>query len=316
MHTDPDKLTGAVKKLAKEEGFNLVGISSAEPLTQAGQRLRRAVQAGCTAGMTYLQRNPAQRVHPKALFPWARSIICVGLNYHFVPLSTTKNHRRLLISRYALGRDYHLVLAEKLQLFKDKLPRTIHRGFRSHLAVDTSALMEKPLAQRAGLGWQGKNSLVINPEYGSWIFLGELLSDLDLTPDTPAENQCGSCTACIDACPTGALAEPHLLDARKCLSYLTVEHKGPVPAGVLEKANKKNVCIYGCDICQEVCPFNQDTPQTKERQFHPRDEILNLSLDDLLTMSEAEFEKVFSDAPLARLSYRQFRRNVQLLKKA
>ncbi len=291
----------------------MVGISSAEPLTQAGQRLRRAVQIGCTAGMSYLQRNPAQRARPQALFPWARSIICVGLNYHFVPLSTTKNHCRLLISRYALGRDYHLVLAEKLQLFKDKLPRTIGREFRSRVAVDTLALMEKPLAQRAGVGWGGKNSLVINPEYGSWIFLGELLSDLDLTFDEPIENQCGNCRACIDACPTGALSELGLLDARKCLSYLTTEHKGNIPPQVFGKTSKKNVCIYGCDICQEVCPFNRDTPQTKEQQFHPRAETLDLNIEQLRSLTEPRFKKLFSDTPLARLSYQQFRRNLQSL---
>ncbi|MCK4851303.1 MAG: DUF1730 domain-containing protein, partial [Phycisphaerae bacterium] len=140
MNNDPHKLARAVKKLAKQEGFDLAGISSAEPLTQAGQRLRRAVRSGCTAEMTYLQRNPTQRARPKALFPWARSIICLGLNYHFVPLSTTRNHRQPLISRYALGRDYHLVLAEKLKSFQDKLQNIIGRDFRSRVAVDTLAL--------------------------------------------------------------------------------------------------------------------------------------------------------------------------------
>ncbi len=187
--------------------------------------------------------------------------------------------------------------------------------------------MEKPLAQRAGLGWQGKNSLLINPKFGSWIFLAELITDLELTPDQPMNNKCGDCKLCIDACPTGALSELGQLDASKCLSYLTVEHKGNFPPPILEiiKAHSKtpaqanqtyiNPCaVYGCDICQEVCPFNQDTPETKEPQFHPQNKILNLTLDDLASMSQTRFKNVFSDTPLARLSYQQFQRNVDFLK--
>ena len=377
MTTDLDKSARAVKKLGYQLGFDLVGITSADPLTQPGQRLRQAIDSGCTAEMHYLKRNPTQRSHPKSLFPWASSIISVGISYHWLPLgppqshhlvrlshsaspnlapfsptkdcqtpppSRTPNPHQPLISRYALGRDYHLVLAEKLKLFKDELQNIVGREFRNRLAVDTLAIMEKPLAQRAGLGWQGKNSLLINPKFGSWIFLGELLTELDLTPDAPGKNQCGNCTACIDACPTGALSELGLLDARKCLSYLTIEHKGDFPLEILEtiKAQSKRgteaqrhkgtkgksrkdteggeryigqCAVYGCDICQEVCPFNQDTPRTKEPQFYPPDEILNLSLDDLRSMSQTRFEKVFCGGPIARLSYQQFLRNLQLLEK-
>ena len=182
MITDPDKLAGAVKKLGKEVGFDLVGISSAEPLVQAGQRLCQAIQSGHTAEMHYLQRDPTQRANPQARFPWANGIISVGLNYNSLPPGPTSSPNpgaAKLISRYALGRDYHLVLSEKLRLFKDKLAQIVGRDFRSRLAVDTLAIMEKPLAQRAGLGWQGKNSLIINSTYGSWIFLGELITDLE-----------------------------------------------------------------------------------------------------------------------------------------
>ena len=315
MITDPHKFTGAVKKLGKEVGFDLVGITSAEPLVQAGQRLCQAIQSGHTAGMGYLERNPSQRANPKGRFPWARGIICVGLNYNFVPPDPTPSPNpgaAKLISRYALGRDYHLVLSEKLRLFKDKLAQIVGRDFRSRLAVDTFALMEKPLAQRAGLGWLGKNSLIINPQFGSWIFLAELLTELSLSPDEPMENQCDNCTACIDACPTGALSEPGILDARKCLSYLTVEHKGDIPAAIIELVTKEDVCIFGCDICQEVCPFNRDRPQTKEPQFRGRAEIINLSLKELRSLTKPQFKKLFAQTPLARLSYHKLQQNLHL----
>ena len=202
---------------------------------------------------------------------------------------------------------------QKLERLEQQNMR-LDRDFRNQLAVDTLALMEKPLAQRAGLGFQGKNSLIINPKFGSWIFLGELLTELSLSPDEPMENQCQDCTACIDACPTGALSEPGILDARKCLSYLTIEQKGDISARIIEMANKENVCIYGCDICQEVCPFNRDTPKSKEEQFHPRAEILNLNIKQLRSLTEPQFKRLFSDTPLARLSYQKLQRNVELLR--
>lgn len=331
MSTDPHKLSGAVKNLALELGFDLVGITSAAPLVQAGQRFCQAVRSGHTADMHYLQRDPDQRSSPQARFPWAKGIISVGLNYHFVPPGPTSNPKATnpattnhsapgpeksgLISCYALGRDYHLVMSEKLKLFQEKLAQTIGQDFRNRLAVDTLAIMEKPLAQRAGLGFQGKNSLLINPKFGSWIFLGELITGLDLAPDLPAQNQCGDCRACLDACPTGALLEPGILDARKCLSYLTIECKGDIPPQIIAKITTENTCIFGCDLCQQVCPFNRDTPKTKERQFHPRVEILNLNVEQLSDLTEPQFQKLFVDTPLARLSYQQFQRNFRLLRK-
>ena len=322
MSTDPDRLTGIVKETARRVGFDLVGISSAEPLAEAGRRLVQAVRKGCTAGMAYLERDPSARSKPRSLAPWARSIICLGVNYHFLPLSGPTGRHQVPLSRYALGQDYHLVLGEKLELFRAELQEVSQLEFRSRIAVDTSPLLEKPLAQRAGLGWQGKHTLLINKKFGSWFFLGEVLTDLELTPDSPAANQCGSCTACIEACPTGALSEAGLLDARKCLSYLTIEHRGEFPLGILDKIKahqtkgpkRSSLCLYGCDICQEVCPFNRGTPGTSQKQFHPRPELLYLRFEELNQMSEPQFKQTFSGTALARLSYEQFCRNLQALK--
>ena len=318
MPDDADKLAVIVKETARRVGFDLVGVSSAEPLPEAGRRLGQAVRKGYTADMAYLERNPLARSKPRSLVPWAGSVICLGINYNYLPAEA-----HLPLSRYALGRDYHLVLAEKLQLFTRELRDLLGRDFRSRIAVDTSPLLEKPLAQRAGLGWQGKHTLLVNKKFGSWVFLGELLTDLELTPDSPAANQCGQCGACTDACPTGALSEAGFLDARKCLSYLTIEHEGDFPPAILEKIKthqattpkQSSLCVYGCDICQEVCPFNRGTPGTSQKQFHPRPELLNLRFDELGQISETQFKQTFFNTPVARLSYQQFRRNLQALKR-
>ena len=307
MITDPHKSASIINALAEQQGFDLLGITSAEPLTHAGQNLLKAVGNGHTADMSYLQRNPLARSQPKTLAPWARSVICLAINYHYLPAES-----HLFLSRYALGRDYHLVLTEKLRLFEAELEKLLQRKLRSRIAVDTSPIMEKPLAQRAGLGWQGKNTLLINKRFGSWIFLAELLTDLELPSDAPAANQCGQCRACIDACPTNALSEPGALDARKCLSFLTIEYQGHFPPQLTQKAQAASQCLYGCDICQKVCPFNRHTPRTLHEQFHPRSELLNIKCDDLPRMTQPQFERLFAQTPVARLSYRRFRRNLRL----
>jgi len=306
MITDPHKSADTVKALAAQQGFDLAGITSADPLPQAAHNLLQAVVQGHTADMSYLNRHPLTRSQPKGLTPWARSVICLGTNYNYFSADA-----HLPVSRYALSRDYHRVLAEKLQFFTRELQNLLGRDFHSRIAVDTSPIMEKPLAQRAGLGWQGKNTLLINERFGSWLFLAEFLTDLELPSDAPVAGKCGSCTACIDACPTGALSQPGLLDARKCLSYLTIEYKGDLPLRMAQKT--KSACIYGCDICQQVCPFNRHTPRTLHEQFHPRPELLSIKCDDLVGMTQPQFERVFAETPVARLSYRQFRRNLQLL---
>ena len=311
MITDPHKLAHTVKDFARQLGFDLVGITSAEPLPQAGQNLLKAVRNGYTADMSYLQRDPLARSQPKSLAPWARSVICLAINYHYLPAES-----HLPLSRYALSRDYHLVFTEKLRLFQAELEKLLQRKFRTRFAVDTSPIMEKPLAQRAGLGWQGRNTLLINKRFGSWIFLAELLTDLELPFDASAANQCGQCRACIDACPTNALSEPGVLDARKCLSFLTIENKGDIPTQIVQEAKavekERGRCLFGCDICQQVCPFNRDTPRTSEKQFLPDPQLLHLRLGEFNRISEPQFKQMFSDTPVVRLSYRQFRRNLHL----
>ena len=317
MSAEPQNPTALAKQLARRLGFDLVGVTSVDDLPESARRLAQAVEKGCTAGMTYLARDPARRASPRAFKPWARSIITAGINYHALPLSPTNSGPRPLISRYALARDYHLALKEKLRQLTAELAECLGRPFRSFSSVDTSPMMEKPLAARAGLGWQGKNSLVINDKFGSWIFLAELLTDLDLTPDSPAENRCGSCRACIDACPTGALSEPGQLDARKCISYLTVEHKGdftPADLEMFRSFKPTGGYLFGCDICQQVCPFNQDTPLTHERQFQPRPELLNLTIEQADGMDESQFKAFTSETAMQRLTYQQFQRNLHALR--
>ena len=306
-----------VKHLAHHLGFDLVGITTADDLPESAARLFQAVEKGCTAGMDYLTRDPARRASPRAFKPWALGIITMGINYHAVPLSPTNSGHRPLISRYALARDYHLLLKEKLRQLTAELTESLGRPFRSFPAVDTSPLMEKPLAARSGIGWQGKNTLLINDRFGSWIFLAELLTDLDLTPDTPAANRCGSCRACIDACPTGALSEPGQLDARKCISYLTVEHKGEFTPAIVETIRSfkgTSGYLFGCDICQQVCPFNQDTPITREEQFHTRADLLNLTAEQAEAITETQFKDLTRETAMQRLTYQQFQRNLRALR--
>ena len=318
IDAEPEQLTALVRKLARQVGFELVGVSSANELPEAGQRLTQAIEKNYIAGMGYLRQNPAQRARPKAFKPWAKTVISVGINYNTVPLSTTGQAGAGLISRYALGRDYHLVVREKLRKLAAELAKSLSRDFRSCVAVDSSPLMEKPLAQRAGIGWQGKNSLIINKQFGSWIFLGELLTDLEPAVDKPAVNRCGSCRACIEACPTGALSEPGVLDARKCISYLTVEHKGKFSLDMIEKVRtagkQTGGYLFGCDICQEVCPFNRDRPCSREKEFQPREQLLKLSLEEAGQMSQAQFKELSCGTALGRLSFEQFRRNVRAVK--
>ena len=312
MTTDPQKSASIIKALAERQGFDLVGITSADPLPQDHQRLCRAVRDGHTADMAFLRRDPSARADPKALAPWARTIICLGLSYHYLPLDAQP-----LVARYALGRDYHLVLKEKIQLLAEQLHAQFGRDFRSRFAVDTLPIMEKPLAQRAGLGWQGRNTLIISERFGSWILLAELITDLELPPDVPEEDRCGQCRACVDACPTGALSETGRLDARKCLSYLTIEHKEDFSPQVAKKSQSRDIqigqCVYGCDICQQVCPFNRHTPTAREDQLCPRPELLKLSLNDLVSITEPEFKRLFAQTTVSRLSFSRFRRNIHFV---
>lgn len=239
-----------IKKYAKSLGFNLVGITNADPLDELG-RLDDAISSGRIAAMKWLAKAPLKRCDPRSLMPTAKSVICSALKYGENGLGQSQHVDRRR-ARFARGEDYHSVVRNKLealwQEIKQKTPEA-----NAKIAVDTSPILEKALAARAGLGWIGKNTLLVNRQSGSWFVLGVIFTDLDLMIDKPAANMCGDCVSCIDACPTSALVKANTLDANKCISYLTIENKGPIP-------EKINALVpdgaYGCDLCQIACPFN------------------------------------------------------------
>lgn len=254
--------------------------------------------------MAYMARDPERRLFPEKLLPGARSVICVVQNYatsHVHPDDPTRGK----ISRYAWGEDYHEVIKDKLFRMKDLLEE---RGARAKVCVDTAAVLEKPWAHRAGIGWQGKHTNLISRDLGSWYFLGEILTDAELEYDAVHEgSHCGTCTRCIDLCPTGAIVAPFVLDSRKCISYLTIEHRGVIDRDLRDKMGN---WIYGCDICQDVCPWNRFAQEETDPRFHPREGNLAPSLVELLGLSPEGFREKFRKSPIKRAKYPGFLRNV------
>jgi len=297
-----------VKSVARECGFELAGVARAEPTEQTTDdfnRLERWVESGMAGEMRYMtDRRKELRRDPRSLLASARSVICVGKLYNTAP-----EVRDPPISRYAWGsRDYHDVLREGLEHMVERLATIA--PFESKICVDTAPLLERTYGRLAGLGWIGKNTCLIHEPAGSWFFLGEILTSLDLVPDSPPPDRCGSCTRCIEACPTQALvpdlsqgADSWTLDSRRCISYLTIEARGPVPeelrAGV-------GAHVFGCDICQEVCPWNSRAPLSEEAAFAPR-EIPPLPA--LARVTEEEFREFARGTPLTRPKYAGFMRN-------
>jgi epoxyqueuosine reductase len=299
-----------VKRIARECGFELVGVAPAEPTRQIAEdfgRYERWVDAGMAGEMRYLtDRRKDLRSDPRSLLASARSVICVGKLYN-----TTPERKDSPISRYAWGSgDYHEILREGLERMVKSL-MTI-APFEYKICVDTAPLLERTYARLAGLGWIGRNTCLINEPAGSWFFLGEILTSLELEPDFAPPGRCGSCTRCIDACPTQALVpdvlNPHgdswTLDARRCISYLTIELRGPVPE---ELRTGVGGHLFGCDICQDVCPWNSRAPVSEEAGFAPR-EIP--PLQDLARMTEEQFREFARGTPLTRPKYAGFARNV------
>ena len=289
-------ITRRIKSKAAELGFSKVGTAKIETLTAEGGRLLEWLASGYNASMAWMEHDIAKRIDPVNVQPNAKSVVCVALNY-FTTIqisSLQKNVGR--ISRYALGDDYHLVMTNRLQellyFIKSELP-----GAEGKCYVDTGPVMDKAWAARAGIGWLGKHTNVITKEFGSWVFLGEILLDAELEYDPPVLDQCGTCTACIDACPTQAIIKPYLLDSAKCISYLTIEHRGDLPNKL---ASKLDNWIYGCDICQDVCPWNRFQKETEEEAFKPRKENVAPKLEDIIGMEQTEFSGRFKDSAIKR----------------
>jgi len=293
----------SIKSKARELGFEKVGIARVGRAPHA-DFLRTWLDREFHGEMAYMERAPERREDPERVLAGARSVVCVAKNYH-TPGLHSQDPRRGRISRYAWGSDYHEVLLEKLQ----ELRRFIEgAGGRAKVCVDTSAVLEKPWAQEAGLGWQGKHSNLIARDLGSWFFLGEVVTDLDLEPDAPhAKDYCGTCTRCIDLCPTKAIVAPYVVDSRRCIAYLTIEHRGSIPR---ELRPLMGNLVFGCDICQDVCPWNKFAKVAPEREFYARDGNLVPALVELLGMSRDDFNRRFKDSPVRRAKHAGFLRNV------
>jgi epoxyqueuosine reductase len=297
-----------IKSLARACGFELAGITPAMPVSDASD-YHRWVAADFAGEMAYLTDRRAQlRNDPRSLLPSARSIVCVGKLYNGPqPYSTEFAPSDLAwISRYAWGEDYHDVLRRGLERLTERLLE--FEPFEYKICVDTAPLLERSYARLAGLGWIGKNTCLINQPLGSWFFLGEMLTSLDLEPDAPPPDRCGTCTRCIDACPTAALVPDgasYTLDSRLCISYFTIELRGAIPE---EHRGKIGNHVFGCDICQDVCPWNSRSPVTAEPAF----DAVHAAppLDRLARLSEEEFRRMFRDSPVRRAKYSGFLRNV------
>jgi epoxyqueuosine reductase len=289
-----------VKQFAVALGFDLCGITTADIAAQSDY-YRKWLEKEHHGEMQWLARDPLRRSDPRMVLYGARSVICVALNYYH-PRSDHPGRGR--IASYALGRDYHLLFEEKLAAFREWL--TQQAGGQHKVYVDTGPLLEKSLAARAGITWQAKSTINIHPKFGTWLFLGEILTTLELSPDRPANDHCGTCSRCIDACPTQAITAPYQLDARRCIAYLTLELKGSIPLELRPLIGDK---IYGCDDCLEVCPWNRFAKTSRETTLAPT-EATNRDLRDYLSLTREQFKNLFSESPILRIKRRGFLRNV------
>lgn len=300
----------AIKERALLEGFHKVGIVRAEPLTEEAPRLKEWLARAYHGEMSWMAREVEKRLDPRELFPQARSIVVVALNY-YTPDQHQEDPRTGKVSRYAWGDDYHDVLKTKLQSLlawiREQAP-----GAAGKICVDIQPTMDKAWAVRAGLGWLGKHTNVITPEYGSWIFIGELLLSLDLEPDAnPSEDHCGTCTMCIDACPTHAITEPYVVDSNRCISYATIELRGPeLPVAIQRDLSG---WLYGCDICQDVCPWNRFEESTDEARFAPREGNVNADLDEVLKLTPETYAARFRGSAMKRTKITGLQRNARAL---
>jgi len=306
MPTDLAHLAQSLKTRAKFLGFDRVGIASAHP-SQYRDYFRHWLDDGRAGTMDYLAARFAERTDPAAYLPGAAAVICVAMNYYhpLTPPDETSAPRRARVARYALGDDYHDIIKPRLHQLADWLceqaPDSQHR-----CAVDTAPVMEKELAARAGVGWLGKNTCIINPDIGSWILLGEVLTTLALPADQPATDRCGTCTRCIDACPTQAITQPYQLDATRCISYLTIEHSGGISLPL-------NNWLYGCDICQDVCPWNRRAVATLEPRLAPRFAAGTLDLDEVDSWTIEDYRQRLRGSAMKRVKLPVLQRNARLV---
>ncbi len=302
-----DSIREAIRAEARAIGFDAVGFAAAEAKPEVSAALDLWLAEGTHGDMGWMATTAERRRAPRSLWPEARSVIVLGTNYGPAgdPLALLDARDRGNVSVYAKGRDYHDLVKSRLK----QLARFIHQRYAAEVKVfvDTAPVMEKPLAQEAGLGWQGKHTNLVSRAFGSWLFLGEVFTTLELPPDEAETDHCGQCRRCLDVCPTGAFSAPYRLDARRCISYLTIEHKGPIPQELRAAIGNR---IYGCDDCLSVCPWNKFAQRSREAAFAPRAERSAPRLADLAQLDDASFREVFSGSPIKRVGRDRFVRNV------
>ncbi|NNE59092.1 MAG: tRNA epoxyqueuosine(34) reductase QueG [Hellea sp.] len=288
-------------------GFTRPFVTRTDRFANQNESLQNFVGQGFHGSMDWLETALSRRAHPNNMWPQARSVISLGMNYGPAedPLANLQQPELATISVYARNRDYHEVMKGRLKEAAGLLANDLSADVK--VFVDTAPLMEKPIAQLAGLGWQGKHTNLVSREYGSWLFLGTILTDAELTPDAPETDHCGNCRACLDICPTDAFPGPYKLDARKCISYLTIEHDGPVDEKLRSKMGNR---IYGCDDCLAVCPWNKFAQQAAEQKLAARDDLKAPKLAELAALSEADFRQKFAGSPIKRIGAARFKRNV------
>lgn len=303
-----------IKNKAKELGFDACGIAEVAPADSEALFFDRWIAEGCHAGMKYMENYRDIRLNPTGLVEGARSVISIALNYYPTVRQPADAPQ---IAYYAYGNDYHVVVKEKLSLLWQFIAEQCETAGQARpdstarLFTDSAPILERYWAWKAGLGWIGKNTNLIIPGKGSFFFLGEIVTTLALVYDTPQPNRCGACTRCLDACPTGALERPHRLNAVKCLSYLTIEHKGEIPP--LEASRLGNR-LYGCDTCQAVCPWNRFASPTNEEAFAPSPSLLALQKEDLKMLSREEYNRIFAHSAVKRAKYEGLMRTIHTLK--
>lgn len=303
--------TATIKSIAKDLGFDYCGVSKAEFLEEDAPRLESWLKNKAHGKMSYMENHFDKRLDPSKLVPGAKSVVSLMYNYYPEKDLTAENNDSHKIAKYAYGQDYHYVVKDRLKDFMHKLEAQIGH-IEGRVFVDSAPVMERQWAAKSGLGWIGKNTLLINKNQGSFFFLAELIIDLELEADGPIKDYCGTCTKCIDACPTDAIT-PYSLDASKCISYLTIELKEEIPN---EFKDQMEGWAFGCDICQDVCPWNRFSKPHQEPQFRPKDELVELFNNNWQDLTEEVFRSTFKGSAVKRTKFQGIKRNLNFLKKS
>ncbi|MEO5601395.1 MAG: tRNA epoxyqueuosine(34) reductase QueG [Cyclobacteriaceae bacterium] len=299
--------TDFIKATAHKLGFSFCGVAKAEFLHEEAPRLEAWLKKGYQGKMNYLENYFDKRLDPSLLVPGAKSVI--SLLYNYYPEKDLSQNEEYKIAKYAYGEDYHFVIKDKLKIFMDEIQRELG-AVEGRAFVDSAPVMERAWAKKSGVGWIGKNSLLLNREAGSFFFLAELIVDLELVYDGPIQDYCGTCTACIDACPTDAITEPYVVDGSRCISYYTIELKEEIPASVKGKFDN---WIFGCDICQDVCPWNRFSKAHQEQRFLPNEDLKSMTNNEWKELTHDVFQTVFKGSAVKRTKFEGLKRNIKFL---